>query len=81
MEVIGQLYTLTTFPTWDDPLLFIGREDGWLPGPVWTFREERNFLHLPEIEPRPSRSLITILTELSRIRIVVHQGLTNFSKI
>jgi len=81
MEVSGQLYAPATFPTWQVSFLFIGQKDGWLPGPVWTFWEERNFLHLPEIEPRPSYSLVTIPTELSRLRIVVHQGLTNFPKI
>jgi hypothetical protein len=78
--VSGQLYASATFSTWKGPFYSLDRRIGDFQGRSGRFGEERNLLCLPEIETRPSRSLVTTPTELTPLRIVVHQGRTNFPK-
>jgi hypothetical protein len=52
------------FPRGKSPFCSLDRTMGGFQGRSGRFEEERNFLRLPEIEPRPSRSLVTIPTEL-----------------
>jgi hypothetical protein len=46
--------------------------DRLAPEPFWTYREQKNVLHVTEIEPRlpygTGRNLVTTLTELHRLK-------------
>jgi hypothetical protein len=63
-------------PEEKDPPVPILWEAGWDPEPVVYVMEEKDLLTLPVIEPwhlsRPARSLIAILTELSRPDHIIH---------
>jgi len=62
MEVSGQLYCPVALPSGKDPPVLTGPQS-------WSGRgsEEKKFLPLPGIEPRPARRLVTIMTELLRL--------------
>jgi len=62
--------------------LFNGLRVGLAPEPVWNSGEENIFCTLPGIEPQhhtnPASSLVTILTELSRLLSrTIDKGLTS----
>jgi hypothetical protein len=73
MEMSGQLHALTLRPSHpgERPPVRIGQEAGW--APEWYGRNGGKKKSLPctcrESKPaRPARSLVTILTELLRLR-------------
>ena len=61
MEMSGQAHCLVAISP--EPIEY---EASWAQEPVWTFSA---LLVLPEFEPRPTHSLVTNLTELSRLSI------------
>ena len=52
----------------------IGQNTGWVPEPVWTSGEKSLAPAKIRTKDRPSLSLITILTELSRLSYKLDQG-------
>jgi hypothetical protein len=72
--VSGQLRAPATLLLGKEPPVPIGEEEGWAPQPVWMLCIGENPMPLSRIEPRfrchPFRSLVTILTELSRVHMI-----------
>jgi hypothetical protein len=71
MEVSDQLHAPAALSPWKEPPFFTGQEMSDPRAGVNAVKK-RNCLLLPGIEPRfiglPFRSLVTILTELSRLQ-------------
>jgi hypothetical protein len=67
MEVICKLHALTTLPSGKEPMATTGQEAGWAPEVARTLWRRNNSLSLLTIEPKSDHSLVTTLTELSRL--------------
>jgi hypothetical protein len=69
MEMSDQLHSPATLSLGKEPPVPIVEETEWTPEPVWI-QGQREKIPLPSMNrtpSRPARSLVTILTELSRL--------------
>jgi hypothetical protein len=76
MDVTGQLYAPTALPSGEKIWQPLDRRLGGLQNRSGRSREEKYFVFLPTIEPRfpgrPARDPVTILTEHSKLQMLLY---------